>query len=343
MKKTNPSTISHSELMVILQKNRFHYKNENTYIQIRPTFKQGKPDSIDFVYVVYDRTAPSITSHSEELILELGKFETSFELYEANQGIYFFKDIKKILSSYTKSINPIMKKNGFVEIKSLEEAEEVEESSKQITKENTLKEIHKEPSTNNKPKESEDKKVDFMNLLDKLVDVLNILKDQKRNLKTQPEPVKIQSKPVEIDLCPVTIFIQNTTNKTIENIKLFNYDHKDQNELRYSCAFMNYADVLRTIASYNPESGIELKKIRVMLNNIQTNKSKSKIELKAVTSTIFGSALSKPHELKVDKYQYQPNIFEGNLEHILNVNSQIFIDEILPFQEIIIHLFIEKK
>lgn len=128
--------------------------------------------------------------------------------------------------------------------------------------------------------------------------------------------------------CPIDITVMNVSEKTLENVPLFNDNYRNQQDVVYSSRFFEgYSDVIKfknTIGigvSGNKEIGM----IRVV--------SDSKIlssYLKAVGKTMDGCEMSFILPLMIDPYQNQSCILQRNQKLAYNVGTNLIIKSLPP-------------
>lgn len=152
-----------------------------------------------------------------------------------------------------------------------------------------------------------------------------------------------ESEPQKIESCYV-FSVKNNTDEKHYGVELLNYEHEKNRKISYELKTgMTYSDFLRQVQVKGNEA---IKAIRIhSLCDYQKFSAKQ-----CLATLTFGSAdangklYQSPVFAHPDPMQMQSNIVDAKeLEHKLNVYTQIKLEYLMPETEIVVCLFTERE
>jgi len=143
---------------------------------------------------------------------------------------------------------------------------------------------------------------------------------------------------------PYIVKIRNLTSSKIENVPVFNYEHKEQRDIKYEnesgASGFSYGELLKWLASQS-EPKQKISKL-VIMTPMQSHYLSEQLlgVITEVTRSLNGSQLSVPHQPILSPYQNQSNIVEcDDMNMELYVLTNLELEYLMPDMEIHIRIY----
>jgi hypothetical protein len=146
----------------------------------------------------------------------------------------------------------------------------------------------------------------------------------------------------------ISLKIKNLTDEKLKNVKIFNFDSKNQEQVEYSVlhSSMKYEDFLRKYQLLDND------KHTIIKTRIISKCDYKKYELKQINSninciveSIFGLKSSTPikSQIYLSAFQFQQNIVDIDFKILITSNLELELEYLMPETEIIINFSILTK
>lgn len=156
----------------------------------------------------------------------------------------------------------------------------------------------------------------------------------------------IPQKPIELDQV-ISLRITNKTDDKLHNVKIFNYDFKEQNQIKYENLIgMAYSEFLRKWDKLESKK-YTIKKIRLrcVCNYKKFQNKQLEAELYYKNKDIFSKEYVNPVQTKLfySPLQAQDNIIDIEKSYTILSNSEFELEYLMPDTAVEVHFFIIKN
>jgi hypothetical protein len=156
----------------------------------------------------------------------------------------------------------------------------------------------------------------------------------------------IPQKPIELDQV-ISLRITNKTDDKIHNVKILNYDFKEQNQIKYENLIgMAYSEFLRKWDKLESKK-YTIKKIRLrcVCNYKKFQNKQLEAELYYKNKDIFSKEYVNPVQTKLfySPLQAQDNIIDIEKSYTILANSEFELEYLMPDTAVEVHFFIIKN
>jgi hypothetical protein len=156
----------------------------------------------------------------------------------------------------------------------------------------------------------------------------------------------IPQKPIELDQV-ISLRITNKTDDKLHNVKILNYDFKEQNQIKYENLIgMAYSEFLRKWDKLESKK-YTIKKIRLsaVCNYKKFQNKQLEAELYYKNKDIFSKEYVNPVQTSLfySPFQVHDNIIDIDKSYTILSNSEFELEYLMPDTAVEVHFFIIKN
>jgi hypothetical protein len=172
----------------------------------------------------------------------------------------------------------------------------------------------------------------------------------KAGSKESEQPVtpveKISEKTYEEYIGLISLTLTNETDEKIHNVKIFNYDFKEQSQIKYENDMMAYSEFLRKWDKLESKK-YTIQKIRLlaMCDYKKFEQRQLKAELYYKNKDIFGRELVSPVQTRLfhSPLQVHDNIIDIEKSYTILSISEFELEYLMPDTTVQVHFYITKN
>jgi len=142
----------------------------------------------------------------------------------------------------------------------------------------------------------------------------------------------------------ICIRIKNLTDKTLSDVKVFDFEHEKQQYVQYLSGIptVTYNHILRRLASFSePSSIIGCMRNIVTCDCEDTLLKQVECDIDLIIKTIHGKTITDKTKFKMNDVQQKRNACDLDVEHPFYVDSNIIIKELLPKTKVLLTLWMK--